>query len=75
MSIFTTASSTCLQFITDAQGQMVVLGEGGAAVVYLAEMQGVQVAVKVGDLLIDHPKKRSSCQSSPQHYPLPLPCD
>ena len=48
-----TASSAWLQFITDAQGQMVVLGEGGAAVVYLAELQGVQVAVKVGELWVE----------------------
>lgn len=40
-----------LEFVADADGQLVELGEGGHAVVYLARLQGVEVAVKVTELL------------------------
>ena len=43
-----TPSTLHVQFVADADGQLVELGEGGHAVVYLARLQGVEVAVKVG---------------------------
>jgi predicted Ser/Thr protein kinase len=44
--------SLSLQFVTDGGGQLMVLGEGGHAVVYLARLRGIAVAVKV---------RRSTC--------------
>ncbi|EFN58982.1 hypothetical protein CHLNCDRAFT_137604 [Chlorella variabilis] len=43
-------SARDLEFVADADGQLLELGEGGHAVVYLAHMQGVEVAVKVFEL-------------------------
>ena len=37
-----------LQVPTDSWGQLIVLGEGSTATVYLAELQGHFIALKVG---------------------------
>ncbi|KAI3433944.1 hypothetical protein D9Q98_003746 [Chlorella vulgaris] len=39
-----------LEFVSDGGGQLMVLGEGGHAVVYLARLRGIAVAVKVFEL-------------------------
>lgn len=41
------ASHPWLQFVTDANGGLVELGQGHFAVVYLAHLLGAEVAVKV----------------------------
>ncbi len=41
--------SALLQFVLDEQGQLVTLGAGGQAVVFLGRLSGLEVAVKVGN--------------------------
>lgn len=58
-----------LQFVTDAWGDFIVLGEGSTCVVYLGRLQGFEVALKVRMRCWGGQGLGMDCTGSPEALP------